>query len=120
MKKFWILFLWIGLSQSIFLFGQTDLEKKKIDFLLHQIEQLKAAKFWRNGISYSPVEAVDYLRMKMNWNDRARPIKSAKDFIERIASKSTISGKPYFIQMADGKRIETKVFLEQKLSEWKE
>jgi len=120
LKKYWILFLWIGLSQSISLFAQTDLEKKKIDFLLHQIEQLKGAKFWRNGVSYTPTEAADYLRMKMKWNDRARPIKSAKDFIERIGSKSSISGKPYLLQMEDGKKREMKGFLEDRLSQWKE
>ena len=102
------------------LFPQIDLEKKKIDFLLHEIEQLDGAKFWRNGTAYSPKEATEYLRMKMRWGDKGRPVKSAKDFIERIASKSSITSRPYLIQLPDGKKIEMKAFLEQKLSEWKE
>jgi hypothetical protein len=131
LKKFWILFLWIGVCQSIFFtlqsfsgggacFAQTNVEKKKIDFLLHEIEQLKGAKFWRNGTSYSPHDAAEYLRMKMTWNYRSKPVTSAKDFIERIASKSTITGKPYLIQMEDNKKMESKTFLEQRLSVWKE
>jgi hypothetical protein len=108
------------MSQSIFLFAQTDVETKKIDFLLKEVEQLKGAKFLRNGTMYSPAEATYYLRMKMKWRDGGRPVKSAKDFIARIASKSMVTGKPYFIQLEDGKRIEMKTFLEQKLSEWKE
>jgi hypothetical protein len=129
LKKFWILFLWIGVSQSISVlpsaafakacFFQSDIEKKKIEFLLHEIQQLDGAKFWRNGTAYTPKEAVDYLRMKMKWNDKG-PIRSAREFIEKVASKSTITGKPYFIVMADGTKLEAKVFLDQKLSEWKE
>jgi hypothetical protein len=120
LKKLRVLFLWISISQSIFVFAQSDIELKKIEFLLHEIEQLKGAKFLRNGASYTPAEATDYLRMKMKWNDRGRPIKSAKDFIERIAAKSTITGKPYMIQLQDGTKMEMKTFLDQKLSEWKE
>ncbi len=115
-----ILLLLIGLGQPIFLLAQIDLEKRKIEFLLHEIEQLNGAKFWRNGTSYTPKEATEYLRMKMRWGDKGRPVKSARDFIERIGSKSSITGKPYLIQLPDGKKMEMKIFLDQKLSEWKE
>lgn len=150
MKKLLIAFLlWIGMSQSFFvspsvasakegsppeastkelsvgaaedeLFFQDDLEQRKIEFLLREVEQTKGAKFWRNGTAYTTAQAVDYLRMKMKWNDRGRPIKSAKDFIARIASKSSINGRPYLIQLEDGRKIEMKIFLDQKLSEWKD
>lgn len=108
------------MSQSIFLFAQTDVESKKIEFLLHEVEQLKGAKFLRNDVSYSPAQAAEYLRMKMTWNYRGRPVKSARDFIDRIASKSSVTGKPYLIQLQDGKKMEMKAFLDKKLNEWKE
>jgi hypothetical protein len=120
LKKSLILFLWIGLCQSTSVFAQTDIETKKIEFLLHEIEQLKGAKFLRNGSSYTPAEATDYLRMKMKWNDRGRPVRNAQDFINRIASKSNISSKPYMLQMEDGKKVEMKTFLNDKLSQYKE
>ncbi|MGC4020784.1 MAG: DUF5329 family protein [Cyclobacteriaceae bacterium] len=120
MKNFSILILWIGLSQSIFVFAQTDIEKKKIDFLFKEIEQLKGAKFLRNGLQYTPKEASDYLRMKMKWNDNRGVVRSARDFIEKVAAKSSITGKPYQILMEDGTKIEMKTFLYQKLGEWKE
>src|SRR6266852_4040531 len=128
LKKFWILFLWIGLSQSIFFtlqsfgkgrhFAQADIESKKIEFLLHEVEQLKGAKFWRNGSSYAPKQAAEHLRMK--WQKAGSAIKTAKDFIEKIASKSSMSGKAYEIEFEDGKKIETKAFFYKKLGEWKE
>jgi hypothetical protein len=117
-RKFWILFLWIGLSQSIFVSAQTNIESKKIEFLLHEVEQLKGAKFWRNGSSYAPKQAADHLRMK--WGKAGGAVKTAKDFIEKIASKSSMSGKPYEIEFENGTRVETRVFLFKKLGEWKE
>ena len=118
MKKFWILFSWIGITQSIFLFAQTDIESKKIEFLLHEVEQLKGAKFWRNGSSYPPKQAADHLRMK--WQKAGSSVKTAKDFIEKIASKSSMSGKAYEIEFDNGTKAETRSFLFKKLSEWKD
>jgi len=118
LKRFWILFLWIGLSQSIFVFAQTDIESKKIEYLLHEIERLKGAKFWRNGSSYSPRQAAEHLRMK--WQKAGKTIKTSKDFIEKIASQSSMSGKAYEIEFENGTKTETKAFLNKKLGEWKE
>ncbi len=117
-SKFWILFLWIGLSQSILVSAQTNTESKKIEFLLHEVEQLKGAKFWRNGSSYPPRQAAEHLRMK--WGKAGSAVKTAKDFIEKIASKSSLSGKPYEIEFDNGTKTETRAFLFKKLGEWKE
>ena len=118
MKKAWILLLWIGLSQSILVFAQTNIESKKIEFLLHEIAQLKGARFWRNGSSYQPRQAADHLRKK--WEKAGTTVKTAKDFIDKIASKSSMSGKAYEIEFEDGTKTETKAFLFKKLGEWKE
>ena len=100
-------------------FAQTDIEKKKIEFLLHEIEQLKGAKFWRNGSSYSPKQAADHLRMKLGSKAGSR-VKTVRDFIEGIASKSSMSGKPYEIEFENGTKVQANTFLYKKLSEWKE
>jgi len=122
------LILWIGVNQSIFLssealakedfvFAQADGEKKKIEFLLNEIEHLKGAKFWRNGSSYPPKEAADHLRMK--WGKAGGAVKTVKDFIEKIASKSSMSGKAYEIEFDNGTKVKTIDFLNKKLKEWK-
>lgn len=97
--------------------AQVDVEKKKIEFLLTQIENLKAAKFWRNGSSYLPQQAAEHLRMK--WSKAGNTIKTAKDFIDKIASKSSMSGKAYEIEFDNGTKVETRSFLLKKLEEWK-
>jgi hypothetical protein len=116
--KFTLVLILFSLAINQPIAAQADGEKKKIEFLLGQIEAQKGAKFWRNGSAYTPKQAVEHLRMK--WQKAGKSIKTAKDFIEQIASKSSITGKPYLIQMADSQKIETKTFLEQKLSAWKE
>lgn len=112
-----ILLLLIVLSIPMVGAAQGDIEKRKIEFLLNQIENQKGATFWRNGSSYSPKQAADHLRMK--WEKAGKSIRAAKDFIEKIASRSSMSGKAYEIEFADGTKTETKAFLSKKLAEWK-
>lgn len=97
-------------------FAQTQ-EQKKIEYLLHEVENLQGARFWRNGSSYSAKAAAEHLRMK--YRKAGSAVKSAKDFIDKIASKSSTSGKAYQIELASGKKIDTSVFFYQKLAEWK-
>ena len=56
----------------------------------------------------------------MKWEKAGSAVKTAKDFIEKIASKSSMSGKPYEIEFDNGTKIEAKAFLLKKLGEWKE
>ncbi len=102
---------WSGFSFS------QSIEQKKIEFLLKEVENLNGAKFWRNGSSHSAKAAADHLRSKLRSAGNA--VSMAKDFIEKIASKSSTSGKPYQIEFADGKKVETSAFFFQKLKEWK-
>jgi hypothetical protein len=118
LKRASILFLVFVFIQPSVGLAQADIEKKKIEFLLSQIENQKGAKFWRNGSSYSPKQAVDHLRMK--WEKAGKSIKTARDFIEKIASKSSMSGKAYEIEFEDGKKVQTSSFLNKRLGEWKE
>ena len=90
-------------------------EKQKMEQLIKSIEILDGAQFYRNGQYYSAKEAADHLRLKLsNAGDK---IKTAKQFIDNIATKSSMSGKAYKIKFKDGKVVESKVFLYQKLYE---
>jgi hypothetical protein len=90
-------------------------EKEKIELLIKSIEDLKGAFFWRNSNYYDAKAAADHLRMK--WGKAGNSIKTARDFIDKIASKSSMSGIPYRIKFADGKEVETKMYFNQKLKE---
>lgn len=84
-------------------------EKQKIETLIKHVGYLKDAKFVRNGSTYEPVIAVRFLRGK--WDANKAEVKSARDFIDKAATKSDTSGKPYLMRFNDGKEIPSRDFL---------
>jgi hypothetical protein len=95
--------------------AQDNIEKKKIEFLISSVENLKGAKFIRNGSEYDGKEAAKHLRMKLQ---SAVVVQTADDFIRLCASKSYISGKPYIIRLSDGKTIKSEEYFREKLKEY--
>ena len=85
----------------------------EIEGLLAYIKGLDQATFIRNGTAYSPVQAEAHLRMK--WNNTKAHVKTAEDFIELCASKSSMTGKSYLIRFADGRTVEAGVALKEQL-----
>lgn len=68
----------------------------EIEHLLKFVES-SDCQFIRSGTEYSSKEASAHLRMKLGKaGDR---VKSAEDFIEGIASKSYLTGKPYMVRL---------------------
>jgi hypothetical protein len=92
-------------------------EKQKIEYLIQSIEKLDGAKFYRNGEWHEPKEAADHLRLKLK--NAGSKIKTAQQFIDKLASESSMSGQAYKIRFKDGKVVEAKVFLNQQLSKLK-
>ena len=95
--------------------AQDNIEKKKIEFLISSVENLKGAKFIRNGSEYDGKKAAEHLRMKLQ---NALVVQTADDFIRLCASKSSISGKPYMIRLSDGKTIKSEEYFREKLKEY--
>jgi hypothetical protein len=69
-----------------------------IDFVRHS-----SCTFIRNGTDYAGPAAADHVQSKYDYYKA--DIKTVEDFIERAASKSMLSGKPYEVRCADGKII---------------
>jgi Family of unknown function (DUF5329) len=67
------------------------------------------AKFMRNGSSYEAKTAATFLRLKWRANDSA--VKTAHDFIDKIATLSGTSGNPYVIRFKDGREVKSRDFL---------
>ncbi len=76
-------------------------EKVKIETLITHIQGLEGATFIRNGSDYSGAHAAKFLRAK--WERNEKEVKTAADFIAKVASTSGTSGKPYLIRFKDGK-----------------
>jgi Family of unknown function (DUF5329) len=71
-------------------------EREKIEALIKHVEGLADAKFVRNGTEYDAKTAAKFLRRK--WDSKKDEIKTAQDFIDKAASVSSTSGKPYLIR----------------------
>ena len=84
-------------------------EKDKIEALIKQVGDLKQAKFIRNGSTYEPSTAVRFLRGK--WDANKADVKSVRDFIDKVATKSGTSGKPYLMRFNDGREVPSRDFL---------
>ena len=96
--------------------AQDDIEKKKIDFLISSVENIKGAKFIRNGTGQNGKEAAEHLRSKLK--SAGGKVQTADDFIRLCASKSFISGKPYMIRSSDGKTVNSEQYFRKKLKEY--
>ena len=100
----------LGLTISSFVHAQTlaTAERQKIEALIKYVGDLKDTKFIRNGSSYEVSTAVQFLRGK--WESNDAQVKTARDFIDKVASFSGTSGKPYLIRLKDGKEIPSREF----------
>ncbi len=84
-------------------------EKQKIEALIKRVSELQDAKFVRNGAEHDVTAAVRFLRGKWRANDKE--VKTARDFVDKVASSSGTSGKPYLIRFKDGREIPSRDFL---------
>lgn len=93
-----------------------DAAPAEIDFLLETIGGSNCT-FIRNGKRYDSVAAEDHLRMKYRKGKRYAP--TSEKFIERLASKSYLSKKLYFIECEGDKKIPSGDWLMQRLGEYR-
>jgi hypothetical protein len=78
-------------------------EQQKIQALISSIETLKGAVFIRNGSEYDGKKAADHMRAKLKY--AGDKIQTAEEFIDALASKSSMSGRPYQIRLPDGRTV---------------
>ena len=90
-------------------------ERVKIERLIETVAKMDGATFIRNGSEHSVKEAADHLRRK--WQAAGSKISTAEQFIEHLASKSSLSGKPYQIRMPDKSLLDAGPLLRDKLKE---
>lgn len=94
----------------------ADTVDPEIQYLLESIGQSECA-FIRNGKAHDAAEAESHLRMKYG---RARSrINSSEKFIERIASESSRSGKPYLIECPDAESRRSRDWLLERLNAYR-
>ena len=97
-------------------FAYPHSEQYKIAYLMDEIGSSNLV-FVRNEVEYNGEQAKAHLQHKMD--SAGGLIVTADDFINYIASESLTSGTPYYVQLDDGTRIESGIWLRAKLAEIK-
>jgi hypothetical protein len=71
-------------------------EQAKIEALIQAVESMNDATFVRNGSEYNAKNAAKFLRGK--WDAQRKEVLTANDFIDKVATRSSTTGKPYLIR----------------------
>src|ERR1017187_7009801 len=96
---------------------QSASEDKKIEALIQHVGDLKDTKFIRNGSEYGASTAAKFLRGK--WDAHKAEVKTADDFITKVATASGTSGQPYLLRFKDGKELKSGDYLRRELRKLK-
>lgn len=86
----------------------------EIHALIDTIENSQCL-FHRNGSEYSAEDAADHLRLKLSRG--AKYAKTPEQFIDNLASKSSWSGKAYFIDCPSQEKQQMNIWFHQQLKE---
>lgn len=90
-------------------------QEARINAMLDALAQQKELTFVRNGDAHTCEEAVSHLRLKLG-NTRNR-INTAEQFIDKVASSSSITGKPYIVKIPEKNDENAKPYLHALLAE---
>jgi len=114
MKHIYILVISILFSLS--LQAQGDYHKE-IEHLLNYVKTTKCT-YIRNGEPYQGPKAVSHIQRKYNYFKD--DIHSTEDFIRLSATKSTMSGRKYQIKCPGQPEMESKKWLLEELSRYRQ
>jgi hypothetical protein len=90
----------------------------EIEYLLQYIET-SGCSFYRNGTWYDGAHARAHLITKYDYLAERRLIGNAEDFIDKVATKSSLTGEPYRIRCNDGVEIESGPWLRLMLAQYR-
>lgn len=95
----------------------ADTAEFEIDNLLSAVGRSDCV-FIRNGKRHKAEDAEDHLRMKLRRGKRY--VTTTESFIERLASSSSMSKKPYYIECPGQEKTPSGDWLKRRLTELRE
>ena len=112
--KFVTISLVLGLLLPVI--ASADDSEVEIEYLVSAIGASDCT-FIRNGKRHEAEDAEAHLRMKYRRGKRYAP--TAEKFIERLASSSSMSKKPYFIECAGAEAVPSGDWLTARLTDYR-
>ncbi|BEP47314.1 YfeK family protein [Variovorax sp. V116] len=103
----------LGLAAALAQATPSASEQKLIDTLILRVSKMTTMTFMRNGDEHNAADAAKHMQAKFDhFKDE---ITTAEDFIDRCASRSEMTGKPYKIKMPNGSMRDANEFLNAEL-----
>lgn len=88
--------------------------RAEIDGLLARLAASTCA-FNRNGSWHTAAEAVPHLSRKLQYLEQRGLVESAEQFIDRVASASSVSGTRYLVRCGSAAPVESATWLRAEL-----
>jgi hypothetical protein len=116
--------IWYGLLPCLLLpylanAAPSATVQAEVGFLLQHIEE-SGCEFYRNGIWYDGRRARDHLSAKYQYLANRDQISTTVEFIERAATRSSISGIPYQIRCQGSAPVESNPWLRDALAAYQQ
>ena len=92
--------------------------KLEIDYLFSELKT-SGCEFNRNGTWYSAAEASAHLNKKYDYLKKKNAVSTTEDFIDNAATKSSMSGEPYFVRCKDASRVESAIWFKDTLKKFR-
>ncbi|MCC8362736.1 DUF5329 domain-containing protein [Lysobacter sp. A6] len=87
----------------------------EIDALIDKVAHAKGVVFIRNGTEHTATEAAQHLaRKRKAAGDR---IKTPEQFIDKLGSRSSMTGKSYRVRLPDGREMDSATWMTGLLEE---
>ena len=114
-----LLFIAILLSYTSY---AADSKYKMENEIQHLFDYLKNSdcEFNRNGRWYNAEDAVRHINRKYQYLNKKGLINSTEQFIDRAASESSMSGKPYMVKCSKSEPIKSSVWFKNELANFRE
>jgi hypothetical protein len=113
--------VWLLLALALAPVGHAAppaIAQAEINYLLGSIEN-SACEFFRNGSWYDGKKAAAHLRDKFALLAAENRVRTAEDFIEEAATKSSVSGQPYQVRCSGDKATPTNPWLREMLARYR-
>lgn len=98
--------------------GPDDATRAEIAHLLQHLES-SGCQFQRNGSWFAPTRAAAHLNQKYEYLLKKGLVTSAETFIERAATQSSASGKPYSVKCGDTAAVPSAAWLKEELERFR-
>jgi hypothetical protein len=109
-----------ALLRSVALAAEPDLRtEREISHLFVYLEE-SGCEFKRNGSWYTPEEAVAHINRKYRYLLKRGLVDSTEQFIDRAASRSSMSGRSYLVKCGDSEPVESTVWFSDELQRFRQ